>query len=175
MVDDRAADLPLVPRRRPRPVDRRHIGPGLPAEHLLDEGRLPRPRVALPATRRRQGSLCLRRPLAPLRRRPGLTLPCWTGGLLGRLAVRPPFPGQAQPGADLAEEALADRPLVPRRIPRLVERIQVGVTVAGEESLQERSLARIDAAVGGHDLSSGAESYGTVLFLCFIFCLPAAW
>ena len=40
LVEDRVADRPLVPRRRPRPVDRRHVGLRLPPEHLLDEGRL---------------------------------------------------------------------------------------------------------------------------------------
>src|SRR4051794_32695873 len=166
LVHDRVADLPLVPRRRPRPVDRRHVGPGLPTEHLLDEGRLPRPRVALPATRLRQGSLCLRRPLAPLRRRLGLL--CWTGGLLGRLPVPPPLAGQPHLGAVLAEQALADRPPVPRRIPRPVDRIQVGVTVAGEEPLQECRLALIDAGAGRHDLFSSPVQSVTGQYCCSV-------
>src|SRR5262249_30709247 len=111
LVEQGAADAALVPRRRPRLIDRFIAGAGVTPEALGDECRLPL--MAAPPGR----------PLGPA------TL--LDGGSSGRTGLRPgPLPeiaGQPHLGPHLGHEGGADGALEPRRRPSLVHGLGVGL------------------------------------------------
>src|SRR5262249_41579901 len=131
LVDQGTADTALVPRRRPRLIDRLVAGARVPPEVLGDERRLPL--ISAPSGRS----------LAPA------TL--LDGGSSGRTGLRTGFLRRPLPdvasephlGPHLGHEGGADRALEPRRRPSLVHGPGVGLRIVVEDLLDEPRLAQI--------------------------------